>query len=115
LSVYRHFNSATGTKGLIGHHPKTAWLIGYSLLERIHYLLVAGNDVYGNIGHQLLSRIYMDFLRMEGETAFLLMLPPEARERERKFWYRGTAKDVQDFMTLPRFESKLVPTIMAAD
>ena len=50
-------------------------VIGYPLLERIHYLLVAGFDVYGNVGHQLTTRLYMDFLRMEGEMNFLALLP----------------------------------------
>ena len=77
LTVFRHFDSATVEKGLIGEPPQTAWVIDYSLLERIHYLLVAGYDVYGNVGHQLISRIYMDFLRMEGEANFLLFLPVE--------------------------------------
>ncbi|CAG22542.1 hypothetical protein PBPRB0669 [Photobacterium profundum SS9] len=46
--VFRHFDSASMVKGLIGVQPKTAWIIDYSLLERIHYLLVAGFDVYGD-------------------------------------------------------------------
>ena len=104
LTVFRHFDSATVEKGLIGKEPKTAWLIGYSLLERIHYLLAAGYDVYGNVGHQLVTRVYMDFLRMEGEMGFLLLLPPEAREREREFWYRDAHEEVAKYMTLPRFE-----------
>ena len=104
LTVFRHFDSATVEKGLIGKEPKTAWLIGYSLLERIHYLLAAGYDVYGNVGHQLVTRIYMDFLRMEGELGFLLLLPPEAREREREYWYREAHEEVAKYMTLPRFE-----------
>ncbi|MBT8441229.1 MAG: fatty acid cis/trans isomerase, partial [Gammaproteobacteria bacterium] len=86
LTVFRHFDNATVEKGLIGQPPKTAWLIGYTLLERIHYLLVAGYDVFGNVGHQLLTRVYMDFLRMNGEAGFLLLLPEEARERERAYW-----------------------------
>ena len=56
-------------------------MIGYPLLERIHYLLVAGYDVYGNVGHQLNSRLYMDFLRMEGEFNFLTLLPEAQRRR----------------------------------
>ena len=107
LTVFRHFDSATVAKGLIGKSPKTAWVVGYSLLERIHYLLVAGYDVYGNVGHQLLTRIYMDFLRMEGETAFLLLLPQQARDRERRYWYREAEKDINDFMTLPQFEHSM--------
>ena len=107
LTVFRHFDSATVEKGLVGKPPKTAWLIGYALLERIHYLLTAGYDVYGNVGHQLVTRVYMDFLRMEGETGFLMLLPPEARERERQYWYRGADDEVMQYMVLPRFESEL--------
>ncbi|MGI9343706.1 MAG: fatty acid cis/trans isomerase [Gammaproteobacteria bacterium] len=111
LTVFRHFDSATVEKGLIGKPPKTAWLIGYTLLERIHYLLVAGYDVFGNVGHQLVTRIYMDFLRMEGELSFLLLLPQEARDRERAFWYREADEEIMQYMNLPRFESKLTPKI----
>ena len=109
--MFRHFDSATVEKGLIGKEPKTAWLIGFALLERIHYLLVAGYDVYGNVGHQLLTRIYMDFLRMEGEAGFLLLLPQEARDRERAFWYREADDEILDFMVLPQLESKFAPAI----
>lgn len=90
LTVMRHFDSATVVKGLVGEQPpKTAWVIGYPLLERIHYLLVALYDVYGNVGHQLNSRLYMDFLRMEGEFNFLIFLPKDQREAVRDAWYRG--------------------------
>lgn len=90
LTVMRHFDSASVVKGLVGQQaPKTAWVIGYPLLERIHYLLVALYDVYGNVGHQLNSRLYMDFLRMEGEFNFLILLPRDQREAVRDAWYRG--------------------------
>ncbi|UCH74779.1 MAG: fatty acid cis/trans isomerase [Rhodospirillales bacterium] len=111
LTVFRHFDSATVEQGLLGTPPKTAWLIGYAVLERIHYLLVAGYDVYGNLGHQLVTRLYMDFLRMEGESNFLLLLPEAARTRERNHWYRGAEDDVIEFMTLPSFEDRSVPAI----
>ncbi|MEZ0153107.1 MAG: fatty acid cis/trans isomerase, partial [Candidatus Reddybacter sp.] len=112
LTVFRHFDSATVEKGLIGQIPKTAWLIGYGLLERIHYLLVAGYDVFGNAGHQLLTRLYMDFMRMEAETAFLQLLPESARERERRHWYQGVdASEIHAYLTLPTFEKKSVPDI----
>ena len=90
LTVFRHFDSASVVKGMVGAEPKTAWVISYPVLERIHYLLVAGFDVYGNVGHQLATRGYMDFLRMESEFTFLSLLPRGARERERDYWYRGT-------------------------
>ena len=75
LTVMRHFDSASVVQGLLGERPQTVMLIGYPLLERIHYLLVAGFDVYGNVGHQLTTRLYMDFLRTEGEMNFFAFLP----------------------------------------
>jgi hypothetical protein len=92
LTIFRHFDSASVVKGMVGQSPKTAWVIGYPLLERIHYLLVADFDVYGNIGHQLNSRLYMDFLRMEGEFNFLTLLPKNRRNALRDEWYRGTGR-----------------------
>jgi len=111
LTIFRNFDSATVEKGLIGQPPKTAWVIGYALLERIHYLLVAGYDVFGNLGHQLITRVYMDFLRMEGENNFLLFLPQEARIREREYWYRDVDDEVKEFLTLPNFEAATEPAL----
>ncbi|WP_300452199.1 fatty acid cis/trans isomerase [Accumulibacter sp.] len=106
LTVFRHFDSATVVKGLLGEPPKTAWVIGYPLLERIHYLLVAGFDVYGNVGHELLSRLYMDFMRMEGEFNFIAFLPIERRQAVRDHWYRGASQEVKDHVygSLARFD-----------
>jgi Fatty acid cis/trans isomerase (CTI) len=98
LTVMRHFDSATVVKGLVGGDPKTAWVVGYDLLERIHYLLVAGYDVFGNIGHQLQSRMYMDFLRMEGEYNFLTFLPKARRKPLTESWYRDTDDEVKDLV-----------------
>jgi hypothetical protein len=98
LTIFRHNDSASVVKGFVGHQPKTAWVIDYSLLERIHYLLVAGFDVFGNVAHQLETRLYMDFLRMEGEQNFLLFLPEDARIPLRNFWYRGASSHVKQFV-----------------
>ncbi len=98
LTVFRHEDSASVVKGFVGQQPKTAWVIDYSLLERIHYLLVAGFDVFGNMAHQLETRLYMDFLRMEGEQNFLLFLPPDARIVLRNFWYRDAQDEAKQFM-----------------
>jgi len=93
LTVMRHFDSASVVQGLLGEQPQTVMLIGYPLLERIHYLLVAGFDVYGNTGHQLTTRLYMDFLRMEGEMNFLALLPISARQAVHDRWYRGASRE----------------------
>jgi hypothetical protein len=98
LTIFRHSDSASVHQGLIGDPPKTAWVIGYPLLERIHYLLVAGFDVYGNASHQLLSRLYMDFLRTEGELNFISLLPKENQKAELNSWYRDAESHVQVYL-----------------
>lgn len=97
LTVFRHFDSATVVKGWIGQQPKTAWVLDYALFERIHYLLVAGFDVYGNIGHQLLTRLYMDFLRLEGEANYLALLPEAKRKEIKAQWYRKSPPSLTNF------------------
>ncbi|MCP3866649.1 MAG: fatty acid cis/trans isomerase [Gammaproteobacteria bacterium] len=89
LTIFRHLDSASVSYGLVGDFPETAWVIDYPVLERIHYLLVAGFNVYGNLGHQLNTRLYMDFLRMEGEDYFLTLLPADKRRAIRDSWYEG--------------------------
>jgi hypothetical protein len=98
LTVFRHNDSATVVKGLVGTPPQTAWLIDYPILERIHYLLVAGFDVYGTASHQLMTRMYMDFLRMESEMNFLGFLPQQQRIAEIRNWYRGADRSVQAYL-----------------
>jgi len=89
LTIYRHFDSASVDYGLVGDYPETAWVIDYPTLERIHYLLVAGFNVFGNLKHQLNTRLYMDFLRMESEDMFLSFLPGKNRRAIKSEWYKG--------------------------
>jgi len=98
LTVFRHFDSASVLQGFIGQTPKTAWFINYPLLERIHYLLVAGFDVYGNVGHQLKTRLYMDFLRMEAESNFITLLPKKDRQQVHEYWYRNTTETIKNYI-----------------
>ena len=98
LTVFRHFDSASVIKGLAGERPQTSFVIGYPVLERMHYLLVAGFDVYGNIGHQLATRLYMDFLRMESELNFLALLPIKDRQPILDHWYRQRSKPHNDYL-----------------
>ena len=89
LTVYRHFDSASVHKGVAGNLPKTMWVVDYPLLERIYYGLVAGFDVYGTTGHQMALRLYMDQLRVEGESYFLNFLPAARRQEIMQSWYKG--------------------------
>ncbi len=106
LTVFRHFDSASVVRGLVGAVPKTAWVIDYPLLERLHYLLVAEFDVYGTGSHQLVTRLYMDFLRMEGEYNFLAFLPKNRRDALRNSWYQGAGAHVRDsvYRNVPEYQ-----------
>ncbi len=101
LTVFRHLDSASVREGLHGITPETAWVIDYPILERIHYLLVAGFNVYGNVAHQLKTRLYMDFLRMEGENLFLSFLPSEKRKTLHQEWYGGNRNHIKLFIKKP--------------
>ncbi|MCB9604709.1 MAG: fatty acid cis/trans isomerase [Sandaracinus sp.] len=96
LTVYRHLDSASVDFGLVGDVPETAWVLDYPLLERIHYLLVAGFDVYGNVGHQLNTRMFMDVLRMEAEDYFLAFMPQARRKSMHESWYVGIREGQDD-------------------
>jgi hypothetical protein len=59
LTIVRHFDSAAVVKGMVGATPKTIFVLDYALLERLVYLLATGFDVFGDMNHQLLTRIYI--------------------------------------------------------
>lgn len=98
LTVFRHFDSASVVHGLVGDAPRTSWLINYPLLERIHYLLVAEFDVFGSLGHQLATRLFMDFLRQEGETAYVTLLPRDVRKGVHDSWYQDADVAMREHM-----------------
>jgi Fatty acid cis/trans isomerase (CTI) len=89
LTVFRHYDSAFVLRGAIGGVPKTAWLLDYPTFERMYYDLVAGFDVYGNVTHQVATRLYMNFLRIEAEGQLLRLLPASERDRVVGEWYGG--------------------------
>jgi hypothetical protein len=103
LTIYRHFDSASVHKGVIGELPRTAWVIDYTQFERIYYSLVAGYDVFGNVSHQTNIRRYMDFLRVEGELNFLAYMPKNKRLPMIKSWYKGDDY-VEDKESLPELQ-----------
>ena len=94
LTIYRHFDSASVLKGVVGEEPRTMWVIDYAQLERIYYNLVAGYDVFGNVTHQTNVRRYMDFLRLEGEGNFLDYMPKQKRLKMLKSCYLNADLDV---------------------
>ncbi len=95
LTVFRHYDSASVSPGFVGDYPETAWVLDYPTFERIHYLLVTGFNVFGNLKHQLHTRLYMDFLRMEAEDMYLAFLPTSHRTQIRNSWYEGMRKGME--------------------
>jgi hypothetical protein len=89
LTVFRHFDNAAVTRGAAGDLSKTLFVLDYPLFERLVYNLVVNYDVFGNIGHQSLTRLYMDMIRMEAEELLLDFLPASQRPKLRNSWYRG--------------------------
>lgn len=87
LTIMRHDNNAAVFKGAVGDITKTAFVLDYSTFERLVYNLVVNFDVFGNVGHQLLSRIYMDIIRMDAEDAYLNFLPEYSRIKLKSEWY----------------------------
>lgn len=90
LTVLRHNDNSYVLKGPRGDAAHSAYVLDYGLFERLVYNLVVGFDVYGNITHQLHTRVYMGMIRMEGENNFLDFFPQELRTPIVKNWYSPT-------------------------
>ncbi len=92
LSIFRHFDSASVNKGLIGEIPQTLWLFDYPLLERTYYQLVVNFDVFGNVSHQAQTRLYFDLIRNGAELNFLRLMPANSRDDFLDDWYQNSGK-----------------------
>ena len=92
LSIFRHFDSASVTKGLIGEVPQTMWLFDYPLLERTYYQLAVNFDVFGNVSHQAQTRLYFDLIRNGAEQNFLRLMPADSRDDFMDDWYQNSGK-----------------------
>ncbi|QOP42323.1 peptidylprolyl isomerase [Sulfurimonas marina] len=110
LTVYRHFDSASVSRGVLGEEPRTMWVIDYAQFERLYYALVAGYDVFGNVSHQTNIRRYMDFLRMEGEANFLEYMPQKKRLSIMESWYINDESVVDDakYVAIEKLNNKIV-------
>ena len=92
LSIFRHFDSASVNKSLIGEVPQTMWLFDYPLLERTYYQLVVNFDVFGNVSHQAQTRLYFDLIRNGAEQNFLRLMPANSRDDFLDDWYQNGGK-----------------------
>ena len=92
LTVFRHHDNAAVQRGLLGAVPETLWLMDYPLLERSYYQLAVNFNVFGNVSHQLQTRLYFDLIRNDGEYNFLRLLPRTERDKLRRAWYADSGK-----------------------
>lgn len=92
LTIFRHYNSASVVGGLAGAVPQTLWLMDYPLLERTYYELVVNFDVFGNVAHQLLTRLYFDLIRNGSEHNFLRLMPAGQRQSILHDWYQDLGR-----------------------
>lgn len=92
LTIARHYDSASVSRGLIGDIPQTLWLMDYPLLERTYYILVVNYNVFGNVAHQLLTRLYFDLIRNSSEHNFLRLIPDGQRTGILHDWYQHSGK-----------------------
>lgn len=99
LTVFRHDTSASIVRGPVGDLSKTVLLMDYATIERMAYDLVINFDVFGSLGHMLLTRSYMGLIRTDAENLYLSLLPPEQRLQLKKGWYNDTVT-VADLKTL---------------
>jgi len=111
LTVFRHHNNASVAQGLLGKPPLTAWIIDYPLFERIHYLMVAGFNIYGSAAHQATTRLYMDLLRVEAENNFLKFVPAQTRNAVYGSWYQGIDFKIFSGFHAPTFSTDKDPAI----
>lgn len=92
LTIFRHHNSAAVQTGLVGDTPDTIWVMDYALFERSFYVLVTNFNVFGNVAHQTLTRLYFDLIRNGAEQNFLRFMPATERRDLIDSWYQGTAQ-----------------------
>lgn len=111
LTVFRHDDNAEVMFGARGDLSKTIFLLDYSIFERLVYNLVVNFDVFADVKHQALTRLYMDLIRMEAENSYLDFLPPAERLAVKKFWYRGSVTnllmDVLNEHQFPKIPAKI--------
>lgn len=92
LTIFRHHDSASVVEGLVGDIPQTLWLMDYPLLERTYYELVVNFDVFGNVAHQLLTRLYFDLIRNGAEHNFMRLMPAGQRKTTLHDWYQDLGR-----------------------
>ncbi|MCC2636776.1 MAG: Fatty acid cis/trans isomerase [Moraxellaceae bacterium] len=92
LTIVRHHDSASVTRGLYGEVPQTLWWLDFPLFEQAYYSLVANFNVFDTVSHQGQTRLFFDLIRHGAENNFLRLLPPAARQPLVDDWYQSSGR-----------------------
>lgn len=113
LTIFRHNDSASVTRGPLGDLTKTAFVMDYSTFERMAYDLVINFDAFGSFGHMLLTRTYMNLIRSDAEDNYLIFFPLEVRNKLLDIWYNDRESEVLwDKLREQKILDKLAQTIL---
>ncbi len=110
LTVFRHNDNASVLKGARGDLSKTFFVLDYSTFERLVYNLVVNFDIFGNAEHQILTRTYMDLIRMDSENNFINFLPYDQRNKVKGQWYLGRFLTKEKMKLLSEYNYPNTPT-----
>lgn len=94
LTIFRHNDSASVSRGPLGDLTKTVFVMDYSTFERMAYDLVINFDAFGSFGHMLLTRTYMSLIRSDAEDNYLSFFPLEIRNKLLDVWYNDRESEV---------------------
>lgn len=110
LTVYRHIDSASVSRGAVGEIPKTMWMLDYPIFEDIYYNLVAEYDVFAPIVHAARTRLHMDASRFNAQDMYLAFMPAPLRAPTRLQFSR----DPSHVMTTKDTNCKVLPAELCA-
>ncbi len=96
LTIYRHQDSASVSRGALGEIPKTMWMLDYPIFEDIYYNLVGTYDVYAPIVHAVKTRLHMDASRFNSQDMYLGFLPAKFRMTTRAGFSRDRNLNLLD-------------------
>ena len=96
--MFRHFDQGSVVQGLVGTPPKTAWIIGYPLLERIHYLLVAGSTSTATSGTSSTRASTWTSCAWTARRTSSRCCPSASRKAVRDHWYRGAESRAKEYI-----------------
>ena len=106
VSVIRSNEGGEAYPGIVGGIPRKTGILDYPIFERLYYNLTVNWDVWGSTYAIVKTRLYTDNIRVEGEDAYLSVMPKKIRNKMRKSWYQGFTARLKQIVRNPFREKK---------